>query len=100
MPLIQFDDVFSKNISKFAKNNPKRLTAVKKALRLFQKDPHHPSLHSEKLSGSAYWTIRVDHGNRLFFSWLDQENTAIFFFVGPHDAYKKNQEFSDSTLNN
>lgn len=55
----------------------------------FTKNPQHPSLRLEKLQGSKVWSIRVDRGNRLFFIWSDTDDTAIFFLVGPHDAYRK-----------
>lgn len=88
MPTIRFDDLFSRSVHKFIRNNLQRAKAVKKALRLFRENPKYPSLHVEKLSGSNIWTIRVDRGNRLFFMWADEEDTAIFFFVGHHDAYR------------
>lgn len=88
MPTIRFDDSFSKSVHKFTKNNLQRAKAVKKTLRLFQENPKYPSLHVEKLSGEKIWTIRIDRGNRLFFTWADEEDTVIFFLVGPHDAYR------------
>jgi mRNA-degrading endonuclease RelE of RelBE toxin-antitoxin system len=88
MPTIRFDDLFSKSAHKFTRNNLQKAKAVKKALRLFRENTKYPSLHVEKLSGSNIWTIRVDRGNRLFFMWADEEDTAIFFFVGYHDAYR------------
>ena len=89
MPSIRLHSAFPKKLKKFVKNNARRSQAVKEALRRFQADPKHPSLHLEKLSGSTTWTIRVDQGNRLFFIWADTGDTAIFFFVGAHDAYRR-----------
>ena len=88
MPIIRFADSFSKSLRKFTKNNKKRTQAVKKALVLFQKNPRHPSLRTEKLKNSKDWTVRVDRGNRMFFRWSGKGDTAIFYFIGPHDAYK------------
>lgn len=88
MPTIRLVDSYSRSARKFTKNNLKRAATVKKALRLFQGNPKHPSLHIEKLSGRKIWTIRIDRGNRLFFTWSDKKDTAIFFFVGPHDSYR------------
>jgi len=79
---------FDRQLRKFTKKNNDRSRSVKEALRRFQIDPTHPSLHVEKLSGSDTWTIRIDSGNRLFFVWSDEGDTAIFFYVGPHDSYR------------
>jgi len=87
MPTIRFSESFSRGIRKFAKNDIERTGAVKKTLRLFQQNPAHPSLRTEKLSGGEIWTIRVDKGNRLFFTW-GEGDTAVFFWVGSHDAYR------------
>lgn len=88
MPSIRLNPTFPKKLRAFTKNNYQKSEAVKKAFRLFQENPKHPSLNAEKLSGSDVWTIRIDKGNRLFFVWSDEGNTAIFFLVGPHDAYR------------
>ncbi len=88
MPTIRFDESFRKSVRKFSKNNINRKNSIKKTLLLFQENPKHPSLNTEKLTGTQIWTIRVDKGNRLFFTWAETDNTAIFFFVGPHDTYK------------
>lgn len=89
MPALLFENTFTKSVRKFIKNNDERSKAVKKALRIFQENPQYRSLHTEKLSGADIWTIRIDRGNRLFFTWADKNNTAIFFFIGPHDSYRK-----------
>ena len=83
MPNIRLHPAFPGKLRKFIKRNKERSRAVKETLRRFQIDPSHPSLHVEKLSGSDTWTIRIDSGNRLL------GDTAIFFYVGPHDAYRK-----------
>ena len=88
MPNIRFDKTFTKSVRKFTKNNQSRSQAVKKALHLFQANPKHPSLNTEKLSGADIWSIRVDRGNRLFFVWSETNDLVIFFLAGKHDAYK------------
>lgn len=88
MPKIRLHPSFQGKLHKFTKRNKERSHAVKEALRRFQNDPTHPSLHVEKLSGSETWTIRIDSGNRLFFVWSDEGDAAIFFYVGSHDAYR------------
>ena len=89
MPKINFAPSFVAAYKKFTKRNPKRIQAIDRIFKFFASNPKHPSLHIEKLSGGEIWTIRLDRGNRLFFIWADKDNTAIFFFVGPHDSYQK-----------
>ena len=88
MPKIRLRPSFSRQLRKFTKKNNDRKEAVKEALRRFHLDPDYPSLHLEKLSGTDTWTIRIDSGNRLFFVWSDEGDTAIFFYVGSHNAYR------------
>ncbi len=53
---------------------------------LFQENPFHPSLHTEKLEPKKdqVWSIRVDRRYRILFQFQDS-NTVIFVAVGPHD---------------
>lgn len=88
MPRLSFDPAYKKAYRKFTKHNNKRVETIDEVLRRFAKDVNHPSLHLEKLSGGKTWTIRIDRGNRLFFVWSDTGDTAIFFYVGSHDAYR------------
>lgn len=88
MPTRDFTPQFHRSFKKFTKHNAKLKRLVKSALSIFSDNPQHPSLNLEKLRGSAVWTIRVDKGNRLFFVWSETGDTAIFFFVGPHDSYR------------
>jgi Txe/YoeB family toxin of Txe-Axe toxin-antitoxin module len=69
MPNIVFHSSFEKRLKIFTKNNI-----------------HHPSLNTEKLSGSDIWSIRIDQGNRLFY--VKDGDDAIFFAVGSHDMYR------------
>ncbi len=89
MPKIHLDPSFEKSYKDFVFGNEARQKKVDKVLRLFKKDPKHPSLNTEKLSHGDVWTIRVDIKNRLFFVWNPRGDTAIFFMVGKHDLYKK-----------
>jgi len=88
MPKVSFHKRFLSIYHKFSKRSQKRFLAIDRALRLFAHNPRHPSLHTEKLSGSNVWSIRIDQNNRLFFIWSDDNDTAIFFSVGPHDSYR------------
>lgn len=88
MPLVKFYPAFTKSHKKFTKRRNEYEVKIKDILARFAKNPRHPSLHLEKLSGSNIWTIRIDLANRLFFQWDDSGDTAIFFYVGRHDSYK------------
>lgn len=89
MPKAAYTNKFNRTFKKFAKNDPSGKEHIKSIIAQFAQNPQHPSLHLEKLSGSDVWTIRIDKGNRLFFLWSDDGDTAIFFLVGPHDSYRK-----------
>jgi hypothetical protein len=88
MPTVHLRHFFIRAARKFTRKNIARSAAVKDTLKKFQADPDYSSLHLEKLSGSKYWTVRIDGGNRMFFVWSDKGDTAIFFYIGPHDSYK------------
>lgn len=88
MPTIQLTKQFRQARRKFTKGNNQREEQLKQAFSYFADNPKHPSLHMEKLSGSAVWTIRIDRENRLFFIWSDTGDATIFFHVGSHDAYR------------
>ncbi len=79
---------YNRERDKFVRNNPKRASALIKTLDKFVHDPNYPSLNLEKLGGSRYWSIRIDRGNRIFFSWID-ESTALFIDIGKHDKYRR-----------
>lgn len=88
MPCIAFDKRYIKPYKSFIRNNKRNGDAINKTLKFFEINPKHPSLNTEKLSGSNVWSIRIDKGNRLFFIWSEAQDTAIFFSVGPHDKYR------------
>ena len=79
---------YERERNKFAKGNSKAADALIKTLEKFSSNPIHPSLNLEKLKGSKIWTIRIDKGNRIFFSWINNA-TALFLDVGKHDKYRK-----------
>lgn len=89
MPTPNYTKRFHRSFKKLAKGNPTLKEKTNGILVRFAQNPNHPSLHLEKLSGTDTWTIRIDRGNRLFFVWSDTGDTAIFFFIGAHDAYRR-----------
>ncbi len=88
MPAVFISSRFENARKKFVRRNKTLAIKVRETLERFAQNPQHPSLHLEKLINTKYWTIRIDQANRLFFFWSDTGDTAIFFFVGPHDSYK------------
>lgn len=78
---------YERERNKFIKNNLKNANALVKTLNKFSHNPAHPSLKLEKLDGTKVWTIRIDRGSRIFFSWIDK-TTALFIDIGKHDKYR------------
>ncbi len=89
MPKLKFQPSYVAAYKKFTKRDARRVIQIDNAITYFGTDPDHPSLHLERLSGTALWTIRVNRGTRMFFTWSESGDTAIFFFVGPHDTYRR-----------
>ena len=79
---------YLRSLRKFVKNNQNNADKVKKTLDLFKKNPSHPSLNTEKLGSTELWTIRIDKGNRVFFTWEDTQ-TVLLIDIGKHDRYRK-----------
>jgi mRNA-degrading endonuclease RelE of RelBE toxin-antitoxin system len=85
---IDYSSRYLSSRKKFLNNNLDLFNKTIKAISLFVKNPTHPSLNLEKLKGSHIWTIRIDKGNRIFFSWVDK-STVLFLDIGKHDKYRK-----------
>jgi len=85
---IKLSSRYFRSLQKFVKNNNRNASNAKKAIKLFKKNTSHPSLNLEKLKDSNIWTIRIDKGSRIFFSWID-DKTALFLDIGKHDKYRK-----------
>lgn len=85
---IQYSTSYLSSRAKFLKNNLVLLNKTIKSISLFVRNPRHPSLKLEKLKGTHIWTIRIDKGNRIFFSWINK-STALFIDIGKHDKYRK-----------
>lgn len=79
---------YERERNKFIKNNIKNANVLIKTLKKFVKNPIHPSLNLEKLKGTRIWTIRIDRGNRIFFSWINK-TIALFIDIGKHDKYRR-----------
>jgi len=55
-----------------------------KNFRLWQRNPHHPSLRFKKVRG--YWTARVGADCRVV--GLLEGDTLYWFWIGTHDEYE------------
>ena len=85
---IKYSSRYLSSRKKFLSKNLDLFNKTIKAISLFVKNPRYPSLNLEKLKGSHIWTIRIDKGNRIFFSWIDK-TTVLFLDIGKHDKYKR-----------
>lgn len=85
---IKLTSNYYRSLRQFVKNNKRNATKIKKVLTLFKDNPGHPSLNLEKLKGTKTWTIRIDKGNRIFLSWVD-ESAVLLIDIGRHDKYRK-----------
>lgn len=77
---------FTRELEKFVKNDKSRAKAVKKALNLLINNPLSPGLNIEKIT-TEIWTIRIDKGNRIFFTFVDKR-AILLIDIGKHDKYR------------
>ncbi|MBI5243212.1 MAG: hypothetical protein HY922_05920 [Elusimicrobia bacterium] len=69
---------------------PKPIRAkADKAFRLFERNPWHPSLHTEKVDPiREIWSARIDKNYRLTFQWV--RGGVLIRRIGSHQkAYRK-----------
>jgi hypothetical protein len=59
--------------------------AADKAFQLLKNNPRHPSLQFKKLSGSDYWSVRINDNYRALAVCSNQ--VWAWFWIGPHDEY-------------
>lgn len=88
MIVLHYSSKYLAERKKFLRNNRILVEKVIKVLLLFVENPKHPSLKLEKLQGVRVWMIRIDRGNRIFFSWID-DNTVLLIDIGKHDKYRR-----------
>jgi plasmid maintenance system killer protein len=60
-------------------------TAADKAFQLLKRDARHPSLQFKKLSGSDYWSVRINDNYRALA--VCSGDVWAWFWIGPHDEY-------------
>ena len=72
----------------FADLPPPVQKQVRAAYKLFQTDPHHPSLRFKKLPPfDDVWSARIAGGYRAVGRW--RGDVIVWFFVGSHTDYER-----------
>jgi hypothetical protein len=61
--------------------------SARKAYRLWVSNPDHPSLSFKKLEASSLYSVRVAYRWRAVA--YREDETFVWFFIGPHSAYDK-----------
>jgi len=86
MITIYYSSSFRKSVGKYASYQKQ----IKKRIKIFIKDPHHPSLKTHKLKGGLanYYSFSVSYNLRILFEFMD-EKTIGFIDIGTHGVYKK-----------
>jgi len=59
--------------------------AAHKAFQMLKHDARHPSLQLKKLSGSNYWSVRINDDYRAMA--VSSDDVWAWFWIGPHDEY-------------
>jgi hypothetical protein len=68
--------------------DPRVREAARRAYRLFQDDPNHPSLRFKKLRGYEHiWSVRINEQYRAVGERLG--DTIIWVWVGSHNDFDK-----------
>lgn len=88
---IRFSKDFAKLLDKIRNKDKKLTDKINKQLKLFVKEPRHPSLKTHKLTGKLKnrWSISVSRSLRMIYVLLKSDE-AYFIALGTHDeVYKK-----------
>lgn len=56
-----------------------------KNYKLLKENPRHPSLHLKKVG--RYWSVRIGSNHRALSR--EVEGGLIWFWIGPHEEYKR-----------
>jgi hypothetical protein len=60
---------------------------AKRAYRLFQNDPAHPSLHFKKVVDEDVYSVRIGLGYRAL--GVLRKNRVVWFWIGGHAEYNR-----------
>lgn len=74
---------FARSYKKLVGKNKELKDKFKKAIKLLEMDPTHPSLRNHKLEGTCNWSISVDMSLRVIYH---QDGEYIYLTnIGTHD---------------
>ncbi len=79
-----FSPTFQKKLKAISQKDQQLTRKIQKQLRLFQRDPRHPSLRLHKLQGELkdVWSVSVTMSFRLLYT---EDAEYYFFDMGEHD---------------
>ena len=69
----------------YAGLSPQIKSKVRKAFRIWKRNPRHPSLRFKKVGG--LWSARIDDDHRAL-ALMDNE-VLYWFWIGNHDEYER-----------
>ncbi len=68
--------------------SPQEREQARKAFRLWQENPFHPSLHFKCINREEnIWAVRISRGYRAL--GFMEGDTVVWFWIGDHDAYRR-----------
>ncbi len=60
---------------------------ARKAFRLWEQNPFHPSLHFKCVNSESIWAVRITLGFRAL--GVLEGDTVTWFWIGNHDEYAR-----------
>jgi addiction module RelE/StbE family toxin len=84
---IFFSDNFEKKLKKLIKKDSQLKIEFKKQIKLFVKNPHHPSLKTHKLQGKRSSQMAIWIKPNLRALYIVQNQDIIFVNIVSHDEY-------------
>lgn len=87
----KFSPLVQQKLLQLNKKDKKLILKIEKQIKLFEKDPKHPSLRTHKLTGNLgdTWSISISRGFRMVYLVLEKD-IVYFVDIGTHDeVYKK-----------
>lgn len=82
---IYLSSEFIKNFKKLTRKDPSLKNKIKEKLKLFQKNPTHPSLRIHKLVGKKEqsWSISIESDLRIIFIFV--KDGVLLIDIGRHE---------------
>lgn len=85
MKQLKFSPAFLKRLQEIQRINTSLSKKIQKQLKLFQENPHHPSLRLHKVTREVEntWSISIDMSLRMLYT--ETEESYYFFEIGNQD---------------